>query len=183
MRIKNEHIRKKSSSRKRKANTLEKKVFPRVYFSAQKNENYFTRNENIKKISPKNNNLGYKSTYRKEEHIQENNNKYIPSYSYKRTEVVKYSKDEPKSDSQNKKMVTTNTSSNNTRVVTSYYSNNKEDKNKGNENKIIYMNNDIHNKNGENDIDKKYKNKIEIKTSSSSDKDRNKITSTRSYKK
>jgi hypothetical protein len=141
-------------------------------------------NNNIKiDSSPKNNNLGYKSTYRKEEHIQENNNKYIPSYSYKRTEVVKYSKDEPKSDSQNKKMVTTNTSSNNTRVVTNYYSNKKEGKNKRNENKIIYMNNDIHNKNGENNSDKKNKNKIEIKTSSSSDKDRNKITATRSYKK
>jgi hypothetical protein len=149
------------------------------------NRNYSKDSNNNIKIdsNPKNNNFGYKSTYRKEEHTQENNNKYIPSYSYKRTEVVKYSKDEPKSDSQNKKILTTNTSSNNTRVVTSYYSNNKEGTNKGNENKIVYINNDIHNKNGENNIDKKYKNKNEIKTSSSSDKDKNKITSTRSYKK
>ena len=156
------------------------------------NNRHYNRDLNNKiDSSPKNNNLGYKRTYIKEEHTQENNNKYIPSYSYKRTEVVKSSKEEQKSDSQNKKVITTNTSSNNARVVTRYYSNNKGDNNKNNrtfnENEIIYRNNDKDIKNEYRNIDnKKYVNKIEIKASSSSDKDRNKInkiTTTRSYKK
>jgi hypothetical protein len=46
------------------------------------NRNYTKDSNNNINIdsSPKNNNLGYNSTYRKEEHIQENNNKYIHSY-------------------------------------------------------------------------------------------------------
>ena len=155
------------------------------------NRNYNGDLKNKIDSSPKNNNLGYKRTYIKEEYTQENNNKYIPSYSYKRTEVIKSSKEEPKSDSQNKKVITTNTSSNNARVATRYYSNNKGDNNKNNrtfnENEIIYRNNDKDIKNEYRNIDnKKYVNKIEIKTSSSSDKDGNKInkiTTTRSYKK
>ena len=113
----------------------------------------------------KNKNLGYKKTYIKEENIQENNNKYIPSYSYKKTEGVKYTKEEKKPNL---------SYTNNTKIVSSYYSSKIDDKNK---------NSRIEEKNKDKSIEKKYDNIIEIKTNTSSGKDRKNITVTKSYKK
>lgn len=113
----------------------------------------------------KNKNLGYKKTYIKEENIQENNNKYIPSYSYKKIEGEKYTKEETKPNL---------SYTNNTKVVSSYYSSKIADKNK---------NNRIEEKNKDKSIEKKYDNIIEIKTNTSSGKDRKNITVTKSYKK
>ena len=123
-------------------------------------------NLNNKIYSEDSNNYGYKKTYIKEKTNQENNNRHTPSYSYKKAEIVKNAKEESKPN---------NNYINNNKVVSSYYSNKSEDKNK-----TISV---AEENNRDKMYDKKYVNNIVIKTSSSSEKDKNKINMTKSYKK